>query len=65
DQIEHIFDPFFTTKAIGEGTGLVLPIARRIVEQHDGLILAESKIGSGTKFKIVFPVPPQLGDPRK
>ncbi len=55
EQIEHIFDPFFTTKAIGEGSGLGLPIARRITEQHDGVIQAESETGSGTTIKLLLP----------
>jgi signal transduction histidine kinase len=62
DQIEHIFDPFFTTKAIGEGSGLGLPIARRITEQHDGDIRAESKPGSGTSIKLLLPTPVASGE---
>lgn len=61
EQIDHIFDPFFTTKAIGEGSGLGLPIARRITEQHDGVIQAQSGQGSGTTIKLILPTTVESG----
>ena len=56
-----IFDPFFTTKRQGEGTGLGLTIARRIVTKHGGQIRVETADPSGTSFTITFP----LSDTRK
>ena len=56
EHLAHVFQPFFTTKA--QGTGLGLPIAARIVEQHGGRIVAESEPGHGTMFRLTFPVPP-------
>jgi signal transduction histidine kinase len=53
--LKEIFRPFFTTKA--KGTGLGLSLSRRIVEQHQGRISAESQIGVGTKFFLLFPIP--------
>jgi PAS domain S-box-containing protein len=53
--LKRIFDPFFTTKKIGEGTGLGLNIAYRIVTKHEGTIEAESAEGAGTTFTIKFP----------
>lgn len=50
----QIFDPFFTTKGIGQGTGLGLDIAKRIIERHRGSIFLESVPGN-TTFKIIFP----------
>ncbi len=51
---ERIFDPFFTTKP-GSGTGLGLSISKGIVMAHGGEIAVESKIGEGTRFRIVLP----------
>ena len=54
--ISKIFDPFFTTKKQGEGTGLGLTIARRIVTKHAGQIRVETGDQGGTSFTITFPV---------
>ena len=43
---ERIFDPFFTTKPVGQGTGLGLDIARRLVLRHHGVIEVDSRPGS-------------------
>ena len=47
-----IFDFFVTTKR--GGTGLGLPIARRIVEAHGGSLSYESEPGRGTKFTVML-----------
>ncbi|NOY58367.1 MAG: PAS domain S-box protein [Calditrichaeota bacterium] len=51
-----IFQPFYTTKAEGQGTGLGLPIVKDIVEQHNGSVAIESKIGAGTAVTVSIPV---------
>ena len=56
DDIERIFTPFFTTKPFGEGTGLGLDLAWRIVaEKHHGNLRVESKPGD-TRFIISLPL---------
>jgi signal transduction histidine kinase len=52
---ERIFDPFFTTKAVGQGTGLGLDFAQRIVTKHDGNLWVESQPGD-TRFITVLPL---------
>jgi signal transduction histidine kinase len=51
----RIFDPFFTTKPVGEGTGLGLDTAMRIVQKHHGSIELKSKPGD-TKFLVRIPI---------
>ena len=51
----RIFDPFFTTKGVGEGSGLGLDIALRIVRTHRGHIDVRSKPGR-TEMRVHLPV---------
>ncbi len=51
---ERIFDPFFTTKAVGQGIGLGLDIARRLVCRHDDELDVYSKPGR-TEFRVTLP----------
>src|SRR5208283_193573 len=51
--LAHIFRPFYTTK--GNGTGLGLSLARRIVEEHHGHIEVASVVGKGSKFTVLLP----------
>ena len=51
----HVFDPFFTTKDLGKGTGLGLSTVYGIVKESGGSILANSKAGEGTTFRIYLP----------
>jgi signal transduction histidine kinase len=54
DHLPNIFRPFYTTK--GDGTGLGLSLARRIVEDHHGRIDVTSGVGQGTTFAVVLPL---------
>ena len=53
---QRIFEPFFTTKPVGEGTGLGLDIAWRIVvNKHHGDLRVESVPGD-TRFQVRLPL---------
>lgn len=54
DHLPNIFRPFYTTK--GDGTGLGLSLARRIIEDHHGRIDVTSAVGQGTTFAVVLPL---------
>ena len=53
DVLERIFDPYFSTKDVG--TGLGLPIAKKIIEDHGGTIRVESEVQKGTAITISLP----------
>ena len=59
--LPRVMETFFTTKPSGKGTGLGLPICRRIVEAHGGRISIESEPGNGTTVRIVLPVDREEG----
>lgn len=55
--LENVFEPFFTRKRYGKGTGLGLSISHRIINQHNGELLAESPGENlGATFTIRLPL---------
>jgi two-component system sensor histidine kinase HydH len=54
EHLDKIFEVYFTTKPNGSGLGL--PTAKRIVEEHDGTIAVESEPGKGARFAIQLPL---------
>jgi len=54
EALPRLFDPFFTTKT--GGTGLGLPIAKKIIEEHQGSIGIQSQPGIGTVVTLTLPV---------
>jgi signal transduction histidine kinase len=66
DRLEAIFERFRQVDASDArekgGTGLGLPIARGIVQQHNGRMWAESRAGGGSTFRFTLAL---AGEPRK
>lgn len=60
EDILHIFEDFYrakNAKSMGQrGTGLGLPIVKRVLERYGGKINVESEIGKGSKFTFMLPV---------
>ncbi len=55
ERIPKIFSPYFTTKE--DGSGLGLTTVYKIMKEHGGEIQVHSKVGAGTTFILLFPVP--------
>lgn len=59
EDLPKIFDEFYRSETAKEmdafGTGLGLPIAKRVVEMYGGSIRVESELGKGSRFIFVFP----------
>jgi signal transduction histidine kinase len=59
EDIETIFEEFEQTvdgKKKEEGTGLGLPLSRKLVELHGGRLWVESEVGRGSTFRFTLPV---------
>jgi signal transduction histidine kinase len=55
EDLPRVMEPFFTTKPEGRGTGLGLPICRRIVQEHQGKLTIVSTTHQGTTVFITLP----------
>jgi len=53
---ETIFEPFYTTKPTGQGTGLGLSLAYKIIEDHNGTLTIDSQAGLGTRVIVTLPL---------
>jgi signal transduction histidine kinase len=52
----RIFEPFFTTRPVGQGRGLGLSSAYRIVQRHGGRLDVSSAPGEGSCFRVFLPL---------
>jgi two-component system, cell cycle sensor histidine kinase and response regulator CckA len=56
DVLDRMYDPFVSTKSTGPGSGLGLSIVYGIVQQSEGAIRCDTRLGTGTTFTIAFPL---------
>jgi signal transduction histidine kinase len=54
EQVGNLFAPFLTYKE--SGTGIGLAIVKKIMENHQSKMQVDSKLGQGTRFKLLFPL---------
>lgn len=55
EHLEEVFRPFVSTKG-AKGTGLGLPVSRKILREHGGDIHIQSQVGKGSKFILRLPM---------
>ena len=62
EDIAHIFKRFYRSRFSKDtqGIGLGLPLARTIIEAHDGMIEVDSELRRGTAFSVNFLIPTEL-----
>jgi signal transduction histidine kinase len=59
EAMPHMFEKFYRvpdSEGMAQGTGLGLPIAKRIVEVHGGKMTVESEVNVGTTFRFTLPL---------
>lgn len=54
EDIDNIFNPYFSTKKYGFGMGL--PLVKQVISEHLGELKVESEKGSGSCFRMIFPL---------
>ncbi len=55
--LEKIFNAYYSTKKSGSGLGM--PTAKRIINDHGGEIEVQSEEGKGSSFSVLLPLPVQ------
>lgn len=61
ENMKKLFTDFFSTKG-SKGTGLGLPVIKKIIDEHHGLIKIDSKLNVGTTLTIQLPIQPEKSE---
>ncbi len=62
DVLQHIFTPYFTTRAPGQGSGIGLAVAMKLIKSAGAYVSIETTIGKGTDFELYWPLEKQTED---
>jgi len=61
---KRMYEQFFSTK-LGRGTGLGLPVVKKVLEEQGGSLAVESTLGEGSIFTLSFPRKVEPEGPRR
>ena len=56
EHLDKLFEPFFSTKPTGQGMGLGLTVAKKMVELHQGTIAVRNRAGGGVAVTLRFKI---------
>lgn len=59
DVLQHIFTPYFTTRAPGQGSGIGLAVAMKLIKSVGAHVSIDTIVGKGTNFKLYWPLAKQ------
>ncbi len=62
DVLQHVFTPYFTTRAPGQGSGIGLAVAMKLIKAAGAHVSIETTIGKGTDFELYWPLEKQTED---
>jgi len=63
EQTASIFEPFYTTRQPTHGTGIGLTVVRNIILRMQGALAVDSRLGSGTRMNVYWPMTPAAQAP--
>lgn len=59
DVLKHVFTPYFTTRAPGQGSGIGLAVAMKLIKSAGAYVSIDTTIGKGTNFELYWPLAKQ------